>query len=358
MNEKIRFEKHFQSTRFHNPMMEGALDTQELEIRRDPLTGRQSVLNPRLEDKVALFFTPTDPALIERLVEESEPNCFLCADRWQRTTPTYPESLLPEGRIRVGEAVLFPNLFPVAQIHAVIRVGEGHYMPLGAFDAGRVVEAFQTAIAFTRALARSDGSLRYMTVNGNYLGPGGASLVHPHFQVAGGDLPFTHLEDLYARSGAHFERHGSCYWTDLVEAEQEAGERYIGRTGPVEWVTSFSPQGTNEVLGVLPAKGNFLELDDGDLEGFALGLSAVLKGYDALGLSTFNFTIYSDVLGGGDGSFRCFLRIISRQNVYENYRTDDYFLQKLLRNELILVTPEALAAGLGKVFGDFGEDGE
>jgi hypothetical protein len=44
------------------------------------------------------------------------------------------------------------------------------------------------------------------------------------------------------------------------------------------------------------------------------------------------------------------MRIISRQNVYENYRTDDYFLQKLLRNELILTTPEALAKNLRQVF--------
>ena len=78
-------------------------------------------------------------------------------------------------------------------------------------------------------------------------------------------------------------------------------------------------------------------------EGLAQGLSCVLRGYDSMGVSTFNFAVYSGPLGEQDDSLRCYIRIISRQNVYENYRTDDYFLQKLLRNELILTPPEILA---------------
>ena len=49
--------------------------------------------------------------------------------------------------------------------------------------------------------------------------------------------------------------------------------------------------------------------------------------------------------------WRCFLRVISRQNVCENYRADDYFLQKLLRNEIILTPPEILASTLRDFFG-------
>ena len=81
MGEKILFEKHFQQSSFHNPMLGGNLDAQELEIRRDPLTGRQSVVNANLEDKAALFFAPSDPILIERLARESEARCFLCGDQ-------------------------------------------------------------------------------------------------------------------------------------------------------------------------------------------------------------------------------------------------------------------------------------
>jgi galactose-1-phosphate uridylyltransferase len=135
-----------------------------------------------------------------------------------------------------------------------------------------------------------------------------------------------------------------------LEVEKTKGERYIGATGPVEWVSAFSPQGTNEIVGILPQRSHFLEMDNQDVKGLASGMVKVLKGYAGMGISTFNFTVYSGPLGQGDASVRCFIRIISRQNVYENYRTDDYFLQKLLRNELILTTPEALAKHMQRVF--------
>jgi galactose-1-phosphate uridylyltransferase len=352
--KKIRFEKHLQRSDFHNPMLGNNLDTQEMEIRKDPLTGHQSVFNPRLEDKVAFFFGPSDQALIERLAAESEPRCFLCQDRWQQMTPTYPEELIAGGRIQVGEAVLFPNLFPVARVHAVIRVGERHYLRLREFEPVRIQEAFQTCLDFTQALSKSQPDVRFLTINGNYLGPAGASIAHPHFQVLGSDLPFTYLGFILEHSRGYYRDEGSCYWADLVEREREIGDRYVSETGPVNWIASYSPQGTNEILGILAEKRSFLEMEPSDLEGLAEGFSAVLRGYDRMGLSTFNFAMYSGPLKGDEEAFRCYLRIISRQNLYENYRTDDYFLQKLLRNELILTTPEALASTLREAMGSVG----
>jgi len=51
--EKIAIPQALSRIFLLNPLMGGKLDTQELEIRRDPLTGRQSVFNPSLEDKAA-----------------------------------------------------------------------------------------------------------------------------------------------------------------------------------------------------------------------------------------------------------------------------------------------------------------
>ena len=349
MTAKIEFVKHFQKSTFHNPLMNNDLDTQELEIRKDPLTGAQSVFNPRLEDKVAMFYGNSDKALMEKMARESESRCFLCEDRWQAMTPTYPEDLVSGGRIQVGEAVLFPNIFPAGQIHAVIRVGRKHYVPLAEFDPAPVTEAFQASLKFTECLSR-DKSVKYLSINANYLGPAGASIAHPHFQIMGGDLPFTYLESVLNRSREYYESNRSCYWSDLVNMEKIIGERYIGASGPVEWLTAFSPQGTNEIIGVLPERAHFLEMDDTDIKGLAAGMVKVLHGYAGMGISTFNFAVYSGPLGSRDESFRCFMRIISRQNVYENYRTDDYFLQKLLRNELIIIPPEVLAKNLRQHF--------
>ena len=350
MAGKIEFYKHIQNSTIHNPMMDKQLDTQALEIRKDPLTGAQSVFNPRLEDKVSMFYEKSDTALIEKLAEASRANCFLCGDTWKEITPTYPKDLIPEGRIQVGKAVLFPNIFPVAQIHAVIRVGDKHYVPLSEFDLQTVEDAFETSLELARKLIAAGMNVRYLTVNGNYLGPAGASIAHPHFQVVGGDVPFTYIEKIINLSRQYFQKHGTCYWSDLVDLEKEKKERYIGTTGSVEWLASFSPSGTNEVIGVMPKRDQFLELDRNDVSGMARGLVNVLSGYAEMGISTFNFSVYSGPLGERDDSFRCFIRIISRQNVYENYRTDDYFLQKLLDNELILTPPEILAKNLHSHF--------
>jgi len=350
MTEKISFVKHIRKSTIHNPMMNNALDTQELEIRQDPLTGAQSIFNPRLEDKVAMFYGQSDAALIEKMAEESQANCFLCGDTWKQITPSYPEALVPEGRIQVGQAVLFPNIFPAAQIHAVIRVGEKHYVPLSEFDPKAVGDAFSASLELTKLLSEADAGVKYLTINGNYLGPAGASIAHPHFQVMGGDLPFTYLENILDLSRQYFQKNQSCFWNDLLELEKAAKARYIGASGPVEWLASFSPSGTNEIVGVLPKRSHFLELDQEDVNGLAQGFVKVLRGYAEMGISTFNFAIYSGPIGETDESFRCFIRIISRQNVYENYRTDDYFLQKLLDNELILTPPEMLAKNIQQHF--------
>lgn len=352
MKEKIRFENHVQRSTFHNPLLGNRLDTQQMEIRRDPLTGRQSVLNPSLQDKGPLFYGTSDHALLERLARESEPKCFLCGDRWKEMTPRYPEDLVPGGRIQVGESVLFPNLFPVSQVHAVLRVGSSHYVPLQKFSAPLIHEAFMASSRFVTLLSHARDPVRFLTINGNYLGPAGASILHPHFQVLGSDIPYTHTEELLALGSAYHGQHGSCYWADLAERERELGARFIARTGGVSWVAAFSPQGTNEVVGVLTEKRDFLEMEDRDWAALAEGFSAVLQGYGSMGISTFNFALYSGPLGARDDTFRCFLRVISRQNVYENYRTDDYFLQKLLRNELILNPPEKLASILRGFFTD------
>lgn len=344
--EKIKFFKHIQKAVIHNPMMNNELDIQELEIRKDPLTGAQSVFNSRLADKATIFFGKSDTALIERLAEQSQVNCFLCEDRWKQFTPTYPTDLIPEGRIQIGQAVLFPNIFPAAQIHAVIRVGDKHHVPLAEFDLVTVSDAFETSLTLARRLKATDSGVKYLTINGNYLGPAGASIAHPHFQVVGGDLPFTYLENIMGRSQEYFQRHQTCFWNDLVELEKTNEERYIGSTGPVEWLASFSPSGSNEVLGILPNRSHFLEFDKDDVSGLAQGLVKVLCGYAGMGISTFNFSIYSGLLGETDESFRSFIRIISRQNVYENYRTDDYFLQKLLDNELVITPPEVLTKNI------------
>jgi hypothetical protein len=56
-------------------------------------------------------------------------------------------------------------------------------------------------------------------------------------------------------------------------------------------------------------------------------------------------------MDGDHPEFRCFLRLLNRQNMAANYRTDDFYLQKLLKNEIVVQLPERLATFIRVHFG-------
>jgi UDPglucose--hexose-1-phosphate uridylyltransferase len=121
--------------------------------------------------------------------------------------------------------------------------------------------------------------------------------------------------------------------------------------GPSRWFTAFSPIGVNEVDAVWPNNSHFLEWGDEDIQTMAEGIHRVFLTYHELKFSTFNFSCFSGPLGKATPEFRCFLRLINRQNMHLHYRTDDFYLQKLLKNEIIIYPPEDLASLIRKAGG-------
>lgn len=341
---RVSFKACRQVSEFHSPMKDFELDRQKMEVRFDPLTGHQSILSDGLKDKISTLFPETDYAYLDQRFDETKDHCFMCEGRWRRMSPRYPENLLPGGRLEKGETVLFPNLFPVAPYHAVVMTGEKHGRTLDDFSSALLFDAFSVSVEFIRRCFRYDPTARFFTINVNFMPPAGASVVHPHVQVIGSPVAMTHHALLLERSLAFQADTGSCYWLDLVETERETGERWLGEIGPCRWFTAFSPTGVNEVNAVWPNRSNFLEWDDGDIEAMAEGVHRALLTYHELKFSTFNLSCFSGPLGVAAPEFRCFLRMINRQNMTRHYRTDDYFLQKLLKNELIIHPPEHLAS--------------
>lgn len=340
----ISFETWQQTAGFHNPLNGGQWDEQKLEMRLDPLLGHQSLFNTALEGKSTVLFPDTDGAYLRQRAEDTKGGCFLCEDRWRRTTPFYGKDFLPEGRLVRGEIVLFPNLFPLAAYHAVIRLGDQHFRTLDDFPAALLEDAFSVSLEFIKRCYEADSSMLYFTINANYLFPAGASVLHPHLQILGSPFPGTHHRLLLERSKQYFEKEQSCYWSDLVETEKELGSRYLGAIDTSRWFTSFSPLGTNEINGVWPERSHFLEWGEADIRGMAEGVSRVLRAYHAMKLSTFNLSCFSGPLDRASAESGCLLRLISRQNAVPHYRTDDYYFQKLLKNEIIVKRPEDLAS--------------
>ncbi len=346
---RITFQKIESEVRFHNPLRDFAEDVHRLEIRKDPLLGDVSVYNPYLKDKAKAFFGECDGDLIRRLVEESAKTCFFCGEKVEKGTPRFTSDFLAEGRLRVGEAVLFPNLFSLGTHHPVICLCKAHFLKLSEFDQALMADGLTAAQKFLRIVYQKDSSAAFTAVTANYLFPAGASLVHPHLQMVATPVAYSYHARLLEAGKSYYRENGSCYFADLIEKES-GGPRYVAGRGAWHWLAPFSPMGNNEFMAIHETQSDFADLTLPDLQDLSYGISRVLAFYETMGHLSFNYAIYS--VRGEDyaNNFRCLVKIICRQNLYPNYRNDDYFLQKLLQAELIITPPEDLASRLRRFF--------
>ena len=347
---KIRFESTDTDLTFLNPFKGFSEETHTVAVRKDPLLGDISVYNPRLRDKVKFFFGDCDSDLVEKLIADSTKNCIFCADMIEKSTPRYPTHFVPEGRIRIGEAVLFPNLFPIGKYHSVIRLSCAHFLKLSEFRPEIIKNGLKAAQTFVNLVYSHDSSASFVAVNANYLFPSGATLVHPHLQMLITPTAYSYHERLVQASYSYYQKHSSDFYLDLIAEERQKEERYIAQSGGWHWLTAFSPMGNNEIIAIHEGESDFGLLSENDLVTLAKGISRVLAFYESLGHLSFNYSIFSARDDSSSKGFRCLLKIISRQNLYPNYRNDDYFLQKLLHSELIINLPEELAIRLREFF--------
>ncbi|MBN2055274.1 hypothetical protein JW905_10150, partial [bacterium] len=223
----MKFDSWTEVARFHNPMKGGRLDEQVIERRRDPLTGTTSILSRSLTDKAALFFGKTDEALIGRLERNSREGCLFCPERVYDVTPRYPADVLPEGRMERDGVLLFPNIFPLSGLHAVLVRPTVHSLRLHQFTSEVLRGFLATAAEFIGTVRRQVPAWRFASVNCNHLPPAGASLMHPHFQVFGGERPPGRLQWEFSRVEKYRRATGAWYWEALVEEERRLGRRYI-----------------------------------------------------------------------------------------------------------------------------------
>lgn len=347
---KISFESVPSTFTILNPFNNFAAEEHHVEVRKDPLLGDTSVYNPFLKDKAKLFFGENDHELVKKLVEDNAKNCIFCGENVVQKTAKYPIDLIPDGRMRVGEAVLFANAFSVGKYHPVIALSKAHFLKLSEFRPDLLTDGFKASQEFLRSVYRKDLSAIYATVNANYLFPAGASLVHPHLQMLITPVAYSYQARLLNASRIYHDKNGSSYFGDLIHEEKRINSRSIAQKGNWHWVAAFSPMGSNEIMAVHEKETDFGSLSEPDLRDLSYGISKVLSFYESLGRLSFNFALFSVKMGAEAEGFRSVFKIISRQNLYANYRNDDYFLQKMLQSELIFNLPEELAETLRKVF--------
>jgi len=377
---RIQFESSIEKAAFFSPLAGMQWAEQTIEVRRDPLTGATAVSSSELATKAEMFYGKTDWEHAEKIARTSREGCFFCTEKVLETTPRYSDDIVAGGRLRRGRALVFPNLFPLAALHAVVTYPELHFLRPSQFTPDLLEEGFGAAVDFVGRAERAAAAdavspaqsnrsnLEHIELCCNYMPPAGASMAHAHFQVFGGPAVPWLVAATWERATAFMQQHGVSYWQALVEEETERGERFIASQAGCTWLAPFAPAGGHEVIAVLPGFSRISALGDEQVAALAAGLANVLAWYECEGLSAFNFTLYggplSDVpltggsLSGGPltgaahstGAHAVVLRVIARSAFKPDYHTDDDFLQKQLGGGLFFVTPEQIAATLRPVF--------
>ncbi|MEM4289655.1 MAG: hypothetical protein QXQ48_05210 [Nitrososphaerota archaeon] len=343
----VEFRRYTVASRISPPDAGGAERVQEIEYRRDPLTGRWCRIN--IERAKRPKQTPSEALTLKELAEKTRKNCPFCPENIEVSTPTF--TLLPYKRLRSGECWVFPNLYPFAKHHAVTVFTPEHYKPLENITPEELRDGINSSLQYLRDLKAVDRAARYPVLAWNNLPPAGASIIHPHFQVLADERPpsAVHQEieasELYAASGG-------CYWQDLLESEEKRGERFVKDSNVVAWITGFTPLGNREVLAIFKGKSSLSSLSPGDVEEFAEDLAALLKYYSSSGVVSLNMLFYSGPMDIDiSRSFYLHARIVARPAPTALYVNDDGFLEKLCAEPVIDMTPEDLSGALRKYLG-------
>ena len=332
----MKFEAIKKETVIRNPQKDMAERRIPSEIRFDPLTGRTA----RICHFMGLRWEKPD---FEALIAGTEAWCPFCPDKVLTVTPCFPTDLIPEGRLQQDDRVLFPNIAPYDGLGAVATFGARHYIPMTAFEPAHMASAFAFVQEFFRKV-ESTGHPEsvYHIVNWNYMPPSGSTLIHPHLQVfSTSSAPNLLRQELEASKDYQSSR-GSNYWEDLVAAEQQADERYLGKIGRTHWLIPYAPMGVaGDVLGVLEGARGTLDLTEKDLLDLAIGLTRVMAEYDKMGIYSFNMNTFTGARA--DDHFRFHLLFSPRTFFSQKLGTPDVGALRNLYNEtLCMAYPEEI----------------
>lgn len=343
---KINFKKTVVSVEFFAPP-DFKPEKRAIEYREDPLTGRKSRIDVERTKRVKQAYKDDD-TVFRDVVKESEDHCFFCPQNIERSTPKFP-SYIGEERIKVGETVLFPNLFPFAEFHAIGTITRGHFLHLDEFTPVMIQNNLKACLKYMK-IVYTEKKARYPMYNWNYLPSSAASIIHPHIQLLIEREPSHALEDILNRSRAYYEENGSNYWEDLISQERDNNERFIYEDANIAIMTSFSPIGNKEVLFIFKNSSSLSDLDDKGIEDFSECLIKILKGYKDLRMNAFNLSSFSAPMGENLGYYLLNAKIISRPRFGRTYTNDAGFMERFQREWVIEDKPENMAIFLKSAF--------
>ena len=332
----IRFERREKIARYLDPRTNFQETTIACEMRRDPLTGRSG----RVAHGLGFHLSPPDVA---PLIATSQRVCPFCPERIFAVTPRFPVTIVPQGRLQRGEAVLVPNLVPYDEHSAVTVISQQHYIPLGTFTHLQLYDAFRLSIDYVQHVQRHPRTT-YGLVFWNYFPASGGTQIHPHLQVLATDAPGNTLQEELTASAHYYREEGRSYWADLLREEERQGERWVGRGSQSAWLTSFVSRSLlADMLILFPDYQTIVDLSAAALEEFCRGLGQALQHLASQGVYSFNLAWFSGVAGGQEMCLH--VRLSPRLYLTPSlWGTDTTALQHLYQEHFMVQTPEAAAA--------------
>jgi galactose-1-phosphate uridylyltransferase len=338
----ISFRKIKAKTRLINPLKGFIADEIPFEIRFDPLTGQTGrIFNLQ-------YTAPERPDLLNMIQRSKDIFCPFCPEALEKSTPLFPKDVIPEGRIRVGQASLIPNLLPLDKYAGVSILSHDHYVAIEDLTVEKMKDAFFAAHTFIKRIRDFDPGVDGFYLNWNYMPPAGSSLIHPHIQVNCGEILTNQHRIQLESCRKYYAKNGRDFWQDFIEIEKESGERFVGETGSICWVMSYVSQSfLPDVWCVFTEQSSLPGLGSDELMGFLDGLSRILRYFYTENIYSFNVSIFS---GKEDKCFRINAKICPRLLPRPIGNSDQTYFQTIHKEPYSVNPPEGVCGKVREIF--------
>jgi hypothetical protein len=238
------------------------------------------------------------------------------------------------GRIQGAHSVTASNIAKYDGLNSMVILDTHDALD---WSEAQLVDAFRTARRWHDAAHAEDPAAVYPLVTWNCLPRSGASLMHPHLNVALGRTPYAKIEQWRRAANTYGQEHGRRYFEDFIAVHESLGLAGSGSNG-ARWVAHLTPVKENEVVLVAA------RLNDASVRHIYKILS-VLR--DEIGVRAFNLAVYlppmAPVEEVWDG-FPAVVRIVDRGN--PDSATSDIGAMELFAQPVVSSDPWALAARL------------
>ena len=347
----IEFKKRVEPSKFLDPTNNFIEKNFPIEFRYDPLTKDMGMVFEfrRVERR--------EMDLSEVIAKSLQVGCPFCPGSVEKVTPKFTPDFCSEGRIKAGEATIFPNAMPYMPYSAVTVISSKHFIDLPEFTEDMLANAFLASQTYLKRVQKHDPRVKYYYTIWNCMPEANSSQIHPHLQVLAGPFPYAYHQVLLDASKKYRDENGTVFWSDFIAEEKKLQERYIATIGNTAWLTSFVPRSLLlDIQVIFQESESFLSLPQGDIESFCQGLTKIFKYMGDRNCYSFNLFLYSGV--NGEDSFWTQARLAERALLPPLDISDVGNFTLLADTRVSVRSPEAVCQELKPYFAQQGKNKE